>query len=63
MYSGSDESLMQDYNDALEDFRYQLFVTMIEIIKVKNMAKAATQIQIDKQRLEEIREERATILE
>ena len=54
---------MQDYNDAQEDFRYQLFVTMVEIIKVKNMAKAATQIQIDKQRLHEIKEERALILD
>ena len=58
---GSDEALLGDYSRQAEDYTYQLFVIMVEMTKLKGMARVFNIIAYDQQRLSEIARERDQI--
>jgi hypothetical protein len=58
---GSDEALLEDYARQAGDYTYQLFVIMVEMTKLKGMARVFNIIAYDQQRLSEIARERDQI--
>jgi hypothetical protein len=58
---GSDEALLEDFARQAGDYTYQLFVIMVEMTKLKGMARVFHIIAFDQQRLSEIARERDQI--